>query len=62
MSARAGSASSRSSTSINIPSSNATSRRYRRVAHSPQVDDTLFGEKHHVAKSRKDQRTLQAGR
>lgn len=64
MSARVGSAaSSRGSGSMNnIPGSNATSRRYRRVANSPQVDDTLFGDKNQAAKSRKNQRSLQAGR
>lgn len=64
MSARTHSASSRgSSSNYNAPTTNGSTgaRRYRRIAHSPQVDDTLFGEKHSVT-SRKPGRTLQAGR
>lgn len=65
MSARTHSASSRGSSSNHVPGATSGSgsgaRRYRRIAHSPQVDDTLFGEKHSVT-SRKNDRTLQAGR
>ncbi|KAG1700822.1 hypothetical protein DVH05_011709 [Phytophthora capsici] len=58
MSARTYSATSHSS-SNNVTNG---SRRYRRVAHTPQVDDTLFGEKNQLLKNRKNERTLQAGR
>ncbi|KAG7400651.1 hypothetical protein PHYBOEH_004918 [Phytophthora boehmeriae] len=59
--------SARGYSAANRPSSNNVSygggsRRYRRVAHTPQVDDTLFGEKNQLAKNRKNDRTRQAGR
>ncbi|ETK76909.1 hypothetical protein L915_16747 [Phytophthora nicotianae] len=57
-SARTNSSTSRSS----LPHGGGGSRRYRRVAHTPQVDDTLFGEKNQLLKNRKNDRTLQAGR
>lgn len=61
---RTASASSRSSGTSGVQSSSvATSRRYRRVAHSPQVDDTLFGST--AAKDltkKKNGRTMKAGR
>lgn len=50
-----------SSSGVSSSGPSATSRRYRRVAHSPQVDDTLFGESH-ASKTRKNDRTLQAAR
>ncbi|RLN48280.1 hypothetical protein BBJ28_00000806 [Nothophytophthora sp. Chile5] len=66
MSARAHSAASRGSSTFTgsgaTSGSGSGARRYRRVAHTPQVDDTLFGEKNQVAKSRKNGRTVQAGR
>ncbi|EEY63094.1 uncharacterized protein PITG_14740 [Phytophthora infestans T30-4] len=58
LSARTRSTTSRSS----LPHGGGGSRRYRRVAHTHQVDDTLFGEKNQLAKNRKKDRTLQAGR
>ncbi|KAG3113267.1 hypothetical protein PI124_g14599 [Phytophthora idaei] len=61
LSARSHSATSRSS-SNNFPHGGGGSRRYRRVAHTHQVDDTLFGEKNQLLKNRKNDRTLQAGR
>ncbi|KAG4048074.1 hypothetical protein PC123_g16584 [Phytophthora cactorum] len=61
LSARSHSATSRSS-SNNFPHGGGGSRRYRRVAHTHQVDDTLFGEKNQLLKNRKHDRTLQAGR
>ncbi|KAG6615551.1 ptype atpase [Phytophthora cinnamomi] len=61
LSARTHSATSRSS-SNNLIHGGGGSRRYRRVAHKPQVDDTLFGEKSQLLKNRKNDRTLQAGR
>ncbi|KAF1776576.1 Glycoside hydrolase-type carbohydrate-binding, subgroup [Phytophthora cactorum] len=48
--------------SNNFPHGGGGSRRYRRVAHTHQVDDTLFGEKNQLLKNRKNDRTLQAGR
>ncbi|KAG7379972.1 hypothetical protein PHYPSEUDO_007881 [Phytophthora pseudosyringae] len=61
LSGRTHSATSRSS-SNNVTHVGGGSRRYRRVAHTHQVDDTLFGEKNQLLKSRKNDRTLQAGR
>ncbi|RLN83707.1 hypothetical protein BBJ28_00005788 [Nothophytophthora sp. Chile5] len=64
MSARAHSAASRGSSTFagsGTSGGGSGSRRYRRVAHTPQVDDTLFGEKNQVAKNRKNGRTVQAG-
>ncbi|CEG47872.1 ptype atpase [Plasmopara halstedii] len=55
-----------SDTSGNLPRtschSGSGSRRYRRIAHSPQVDDTLFGAEKQLRKHRTNDRTLQAGR
>ncbi|KAL4157629.1 hypothetical protein PRNP1_006646 [Phytophthora ramorum] len=61
LSARTHSAASRGS-SNNLTHGGGGSRRYRRVAHTPQVDDTLFGEKNQLLKSRINDRTRQAGR
>lgn len=46
----------------NFSNGSGGSRRYRRVAHTPQVDDTLFGAKNQLHRTRTNDRTLQAGR
>ncbi|OWZ18912.1 putative mitochondrial protein [Phytophthora megakarya] len=61
LSARTNSATSRNSYN-NMNHGGGGSRRYRRIAHTHQVDDTLFGEKNQLLKNRKNDRTRQAGR
>ncbi|TMW58508.1 hypothetical protein Poli38472_010067 [Pythium oligandrum] len=58
---RAASATSRGSVTTGSQGSS-TSRRYRRIAHSPQVDDTLFGSSKNAKPLTKSDRTRQAGR
>ncbi|KAJ0402868.1 hypothetical protein P43SY_000482 [Pythium insidiosum] len=62
MSARVGSASSRGSLTSGGNVASTATRRYRRVSHGPQVDDTLFGSKPKPKALHKNARTLQAGR